>query len=224
MEETSPSYVFNLHFVGAGYAYFSTFTIFKQYAENHREVRAPDLAITENYIEALAVIGQRCRRIVDQSDFDRWMLIRGWALVPQDFARQHMPQWLRSRTCVSSVAYGYIDVEVAAPSALSRSPSKSRRDAIKRRDSHTCLLCGATNVPITMHHVRAFSLGGETTARNLVALCEPCNQGEGIMFKPELRDQPLGDLSMVGPNRKNGWYEKLVYLSSDLMFTRCEVF
>jgi 5-methylcytosine-specific restriction endonuclease McrA len=75
-----------------------------------------------------------------------------------------------------------------------------------------------------MHHVRAFSLGGETTTRNLVALCEPCNQGEGTMFNPEFTDLPLGDFSMVGPDRKDNWHQELVHLSSDLMFTRCEVF
>jgi|GEM_PF-3563566 len=224
MEDHPPSYVFYLHFVGGGYAYFSTYTVFRRFAENRREVRAPDLSKTASYLSSLATIGQSARLICDASDYDRWLLKKGWGLVPEGFVRNHMSQWLRARTCISSVTYGYIDVEVASPSALARSPARGRRDAVLNRDAHCCLLCGTTELPITMHHVRAFSLGGETTRRNLVALCEPCNQAQGTTFNPDLSDQPLGDLSMLGTSLKDGWYAELVYLSSDLMFTRCEVF
>jgi len=224
MEISSSSYAFNLHFLGAGYAYFSVYTVFERFDDNHREVRAPDLCKTDGYMASLATIGRRAQLVSDSSDYDRWMLTRGWGVISKAFVRENMSQWLRARTCVSSATYGFIDVAVASPSALSRSVCRGKRSEILHRDSHCCLLCGTTQSPITMHHIRAFSLGGETTTRNLVALCEPCNQEQKTSFAPGLTDQPLGDLSMLGKNPKDGWYQKLVFLSSDLMFTRCEVF
>ena len=223
MPSSSSSYVFNLYFAGGGFAYFSVFTRWKRFVEHNREIRMPDLADTQSYIDALAVLDCSGRVIHDKSDFDRWLLRHGWAFVPQEFVRENMPQWLRSRTCISSVQYGFIDIEVASPTALSRTPASCRRRAVLERESHCCLLCGTADPPITMHHVRAYSLGGETTTRNLVALCEPCNQAQGTAFNTNLTDQPLGDISMVGPSPREGWYQKLVYLSSDLMFTRCEI-
>jgi hypothetical protein len=39
--------------------------------------------------------------------------------------------------------------------------------------------CGKTseNIELTMHHIKPYSKGGETSVRNLVALCKECNQG-----------------------------------------------
>lgn len=117
----------------------------------------------------------------------------------------------------------YVDLDLASRSALSRRVPQKRRKAVIERDSHRCLLCGRTDLPITLHHVRPYSVGGETTARNLVSLCEPCNQKEGRSFNPIFDNGPIGDLSLLGPDPQRGWHQKLASLSSDLMLTRCEV-
>lgn len=216
-------YVFRLHFLGGGYAYHSVYTIFKKFDENHREVRSPSLGIEKSYREALNLMDHHPVLIESPYDYDYWILHGGWAFVVRDFARKHMRQWLQSRTCVLGSSGGYVDINLASTSALSRRVHKGRRKAVMERDEHRCLLCGRADHPITLHHVRAYSLGGETTARNLVSLCEPCNQKEGHSFNPTFDKGPIGDLSLLGPNPKAGWHQKLASMSTDLMLTRCEV-
>jgi HNH endonuclease len=217
-------FVFHLHFLGGGYAYYSVYTGFDKFAEKHREIRSADLAIEKLYREALSLLDQRPVLLQDASDYDYWLLHGGWAFAVRDFARRHMRQWLGARTCILGASQVYLDVDLASPSALSRRVPKGRRKAILERDAHRCLLCGRTDLPITLHHVRAYSVGGETTARNLVSLCEPCNQKQGRNFNPNFYKTPLGDLSLLGPKPKEGWYRRLAEVSSDLMLTRCEVF
>jgi len=44
------------------------------------------------------------------------------------------------------------------------------------RDNFTCVLCGASGVPLECDHVVPVSKGGATEEDNLQALCEPCNR------------------------------------------------
>ncbi len=58
--------------------------------------------------------------------------------------------------------------------------SKRLRYEILRRDNHTCRYCGASapDVPLRVDHVTPVALGGTDTPDNLVASCEPCNNGK----------------------------------------------
>jgi len=58
--------------------------------------------------------------------------------------------------------------------------SKRLRYEILRRDGHKCRYCGATapDVPLRVDHVTPVALGGTDTPDNLVASCEPCNNGK----------------------------------------------
>jgi hypothetical protein len=89
------------------------------------------------------------------------------------------------------------------------------------------VLCGDTE-QLTMQHVIPYSRGGESTTRNLVTLCNKCNQDLGAEYMPDLYElvqlhhgydpslitNPLAELDDVR------WAS---FLSNNLMQTRCEV-
>ena len=56
------------------------------------------------------------------------------------------------------------------------------RVQILERDGHRCLSCGRYDLPLELDHVRPFSHGGPTIARNLQALCKSCNCRKGATF------------------------------------------
>jgi hypothetical protein len=74
-------------------------------------------------------------------------------------------------------------VEARTGHRTSRDPSLRMRFRMLKRDNFSCRACGASPalVPgLSLHvdHIRAWSLGGETTDENLQTLCEPCNLGK----------------------------------------------
>jgi hypothetical protein len=65
----------------------------------------------------------------------------------------------------------------------SRAPSLRLRFRILKRDNFTCRACGASpaltfGLALHVDHIKAWSLGGETTENNLQTLCEKCNLGK----------------------------------------------
>lgn len=57
--------------------------------------------------------------------------------------------------------------------------SKTMRFAILKRDGFTCRYCKSKDAELTVDHVLPVSLGGTDEPENLIAACEPCNQGKG---------------------------------------------
>jgi hypothetical protein len=59
--------------------------------------------------------------------------------------------------------------------------SKTTRFEVLKRDRFTCRYCGAQApaVVLVMEHVVPVAEGGTNDIMNLVAACEPCNQGKG---------------------------------------------
>lgn len=70
-------------------------------------------------------------------------------------------------------------IPIETPGA--RAPiSKSVRFAILARDGFKCGYCGtaAAHGRLLVDHVRPISAGGTSERANLIASCEPCNQGK----------------------------------------------
>jgi hypothetical protein len=222
--DSNDHYAFFLHFEGGGYVYCTVYTIFDNFGRYRREVRSPDPTSKVRFSKLFESLDAGFLVVDNSKDYDRWLHLRGWALVEQEFARKYMPQWLASRECIASPSGSLVDVLVASPSALSRGISKGRRAKVLSMHAPKCFVCGSETRPITMHHVRPFSLGGETTSKNLLPLCEPCNQAKADKFDHELYKGPVGDLSLVGPKPREGWYFELACISSDLMFTRSDLY
>jgi hypothetical protein len=70
------------------------------------------------------------------------------------------------------------------PKERSRYVPLKVRLAVLKRDRFRCVLCGrspATHSGVTLHldHKIPYSNGGETTQKNLHALCQDCNWGKG---------------------------------------------
>jgi hypothetical protein len=59
--------------------------------------------------------------------------------------------------------------------------SRKLRFEVLKRDGFRCVYCGipAAGATLVLDHVIPVAEGGATEERNLVAACEPCNQGKG---------------------------------------------
>lgn len=47
---------------------------------------------------------------------------------------------------------------------------------IQRRDGCACRVCGASKVPLELHHLVPESQGGRSQPGNLISVCRPCHQ------------------------------------------------
>lgn len=219
-------YIFRLLFVGGGYAHFLVHTGWRGWAEHDREIRGPACSDIASFRESLRIIGDpKVRMVGTNKDYEKWLAFGGWAFVRRDFARQKMPQWLNSKTCIVGSSNVFVDLDLASISAKQHRVGKRRRGAVLARDKKKCMACGRTDRPMTMHHMRGFGTGGETTKSNLVSLCRPCHDGQPTWTDPSFFGLlGGGDFTLMGPSPDpEWWYWHVVNLSSNLMLTRCEV-
>jgi 5-methylcytosine-specific restriction endonuclease McrA len=65
--------------------------------------------------------------------------------------------------------------------------SLRRREAILRRDSYTCQLCGTrASIGLEVDHKVPVARGGTNENVNLWVLCRPCNQKKGTTLLDEM--------------------------------------
>lgn len=228
---SSSGYVFDLKMLCGGFAYFSTYTMFHSFSEHLREIREPCPALQDRYQKDLSFLGHPVQFIKNDKDFNNWLYLKGWACVSIEFARKKMSQWIKKKKCIKSPLEVFTDVELVSKKSLNRSYKGDAKQSVLNRDGNKCLLCGEED-ELTMQHVQPFSKGGETSSRNLVTLCNKCNQSLEAEVVYELYDlaglHQGYDPSLIKPNSLDS--EKIlakrnvaVKISSDLMNTRCEV-
>lgn len=229
MEETG--YIFDLHLVCGGYTYFSTITRWVATSERGREIRAPSTVRVKVFESELSHLNACASQVDSQQAFDRWTVHRGWAFVPEVIARGQMGQWLSKRECIKDALNTYTDIFIAAPGALTHIGSEGRRRGVFERDGGRCLLCNATEedgVRLTLHHVRAQSRAGETTSRNMICLCERCNQSLGseqYVALYELAGVPHSlDIGLIKGETTGRALAAAMRISDNLMHTRCELY
>ena len=193
-------------------------------------MRYPAPVDVSNFSEAAHFFDHRLHIIQAEEDYHSWLNKKGWAIVPENIVKSIMPQWLKSAACIKAATQIYTDVKIVSPSALKHYTGPMRKRHVLERDKNTCLACGATDadgVKLTMHHVRPFSRGGETTTHNLVTLCEPCNQRLDTEEVTELyRKAGLHfgyDRSIIAGQLTREVRKKAMELSDNLMQTRCEI-
>lgn len=221
------AYAFDLKQVCGGYAYFSTFTHYKAETGNRYEIRQPSLVDVDRFSNALSELGQPMQRIDSAKSCRAWLYLHGWAIVDVDFARSHMPHWLKHRTCIRSPLGSFTDIEIASPRVLARSYRGRPKFDIVERDGRACLVCGATET-LTLQHVLPFSAGGETSSRNMITLCDRCNQDYGdevchdLFRLAGLPHNHEPSLLKLAPQGEKTFF-RAVYLSNNLMHTRCDV-
>lgn len=221
------AYAFDLRQVCGGYAYFSTFTLGKISPDDQREIRAPSQVNVDRFSVALEELGQSFQFIDSEKSYRTWVYLHGWAIVEPVFARSRMQQWLKQHKCIHSALGSFTDIEIAAPSVMKRSSRGLAKREILDRDGGRCLVCGNQNA-LTLQHVTPYSAGGETSSRNMVTLCEECNQSYSDEMSPELyRMAGLHhgyepSLVKSAPDRKAALH-RAAYLSHNLMHTRCDL-
>jgi hypothetical protein len=221
------AYAFDLRQVCGGYAYFSTFTHGISSSDDRYEIRVPSQVDVNRFSIALKELGQSFRFIDSEDSYRSWIYMHGWAVVEPSFARSCMQSWLKQHKCIGTALGAFTDIEIAAPSVMKRSFRGFAKKKILDRDGGRCLACGSQNA-LTLQHVIPFSAGGETSSRNMVTLCEACNQSYRDEISPEL--YRLAGLhygyepSIVkfATDRKAALH-RAVYFSNNLMHTRCDL-
>jgi hypothetical protein len=222
------AFVFDLHLVCAGYAYFTAYSQFARHSTTapRREMRKPVQVKVSEFLEAMTTLANEVQLVENEVQYDSWFATRGWAIVPEPWAYTGMEHWLKTRECLSAPNGAYSDVAIVSESALTRSPSGRLKAEIRVRDSHKCLRCGATS-NLTCHHIVPYSGGGETSIRNLAVLCTDCNQQLGTEVVTQyfhLIGTPHGpDLGLFGTKPSPGSVIWATTLTDNLMHTRCEL-
>jgi HNH endonuclease len=227
-------YVFDLKMLCGGYAYFSTFTSWSGFGKSRREIRQPGLVYAESFFNLLKGLGYFSNKsflhsslmVGDQSQYESWLYRKGWGFVTKEFVQTHMSQWLKPRECLRSPLRIFTDIEIVPPATLKQHAHSRLRGKVLERDGEKCLIC-ETETQLTMQHVTPYSYGGETTLRNLVTLCNDCNQKCGVELLTELYDlaglHHSFDPSLVKKVPTQELIYRAVSLSDNLMQTRCEV-
>lgn len=225
--ELRPAYLFDLHMLCGGYAYFSSFSGWRSTGEHGREKRQPEAVDSAKVAEVINHLEETALWITTESDFDYWLCRRGWAFVDPALVETRLQHWIQVRECVRDACGSYTDIRIASKEALKPQIADGRRQRVLKRDGGRCLACGKNDRTLTMHHVIPFSRGGETTTRNLVALCKECNQSigrtESLQFYA-LAGLPHGfDASLLRGERATSAVLAAIRLSGDLLHTRASI-
>lgn len=220
------AYAFDLKLVCGGYCYYSAFSIGSAPKAGGLEARKPSLVDPALFNAALKELNLVPYEVHNEKSFYEWKCVQGWALAEKDFARKHMTSWIKKRDCLITPFGSYTDIVLASPAVRKRTFRGKFKDKILERDGNQCLLCKSV-IGLTLQHVRPYSQGGETSSRNIVTLCEICNQREGAEYNRALYS--LAGLShsyepslAKSADLNNRATIRAIQLSRNIMYTRCE--
>jgi hypothetical protein len=224
-------FALDLHVCSGGTAVYSVYTHWVDFDEDRRDIRAPSLLVPDLFRQTLDALGQKSITIRSEGQYNWWLQRRGWATVPKRIAYKLMPQWLKRHPCLKGLNGAYTALSFCAPNAAKHHAHRGKRQKVLQRDGNRCLDCGATEddgAKLTMHHVEPYSRGYETTTRNLVTLCETCNQSRGdqgnrwdFSIRDIIRDF---DLSLIGRTPSSEDIYLAMSISDNLMRASCEVY
>ena len=222
-------YVFDVNLITGGCVYFTTYTEWIDTGKKGRERRNPCSIKTKTMAKALEDLGQYCFYVDSDSAYQHWLSKRGWAIVNKDFCNHKMEKWLKPKYCLKKPSTTYCDVSIS--STLSKDRQTTRfRPTVLQRDGKACLQCEKTEsdgIKLTMHHIRPFSKGGETSLENLMVLCDKCNQeidNDFVESLYDLIDTSYGyDIGLLRGKLDNTTWRWLMRVSGNLMHTRCEL-
>ena len=94
---------------------------------------------------------------------------------------RHIIRWVNLYVTLVPTAQLHItkaDTVATNKNQQRRNSNKSTRDRIFERDGRRCAICGCTNGPFRIHHVRYKSKGGSNIDDNLIVVCDNCHTGE----------------------------------------------
>lgn len=106
--------------------------------------------------------------------------------------------------------------------AKRKSISKSIRYDVFARDGYTCQYCGAKppDVLLVVDHRVPVSRGGGNDLMNLIAACQPCNQGKSAKLPGAFTPTPDADLQTLKMCQEQAEYELYLVSKADRDFMR----
>ena len=60
-----------------------------------------------------------------------------------------------------------------------RFPNRKLIEELIQRNGNKCSVCGATNVPLEIHHIIPLSQGGDNSLNNFILVCPNCHSSQG---------------------------------------------
>lgn len=173
---------------------------FKGWADTakKRELREIAPVYPLKMLQLLEDTGEPGVLVNSREDFLLYFLIGGHGVVEQSLCERFLPDLIKPKEIVRSIAKGFVVVETAPEGWLRRAPSRKDRMRLLKRDNLRCRICGRSphdyvDIELHLHHVVPWSKGGLTEDDNLVTICGTCHDGLDPHYDPEL-------FSMLGVN------------------------
>jgi hypothetical protein len=151
--------------------------------DNRFELRG----LSEIYPDKMAALWEALKQpyqVVNcDTDFLKWIVNGGHALVQRTILAKFMPGTLEPKRCVKEgYSEGFTCSNLLSKTAFQNAPTPKLRMKVMTRDKRRCLICGQRpsddpNIVLHAHHIRPFGAGGVTTEKNLITLCHTCHAG-----------------------------------------------
>jgi hypothetical protein len=150
--------------------------------DNRIEIRVIRPVIAKRFAIVWKNLRQPFCVVNDDTEYVRWQLGGGHALITEEQTRKHLPFELKPIRCVKEGALGFVDPNKLPKTAFQKAPSPRLRTEVLKRDKYRCMICGQrpaddVNIQLHTHHIRPYGEGGVTTGKNLISLCHTCHTG-----------------------------------------------
>ena len=190
-------YLFNLHAVDKGIAYFSAYSQWvkdkdrgRYHGRELREVGIVDFAKINKALEGLGICAKVINNLESYNDWLNKPVNWGWAFIAEDIVESNMKAWIEPKRCFKTPHDTYAQVELLGPWAENRRANPNQRGTVIRKYGNKCLICGksgSSDNRLEMHHIRPYNnKGGATTPDNLIPLCKSCHEPIGNKFETNL--------------------------------------
>lgn len=223
-------YVLCLDKIQKGFIYYRTISEWVGFSEKYnRDQREASTVIFDSFKRCMNRLNLYPKLMCEDKDLID-LRLNEWVLIPDDYAKSQFGLFLSPAFCTKAPIGLYIDINV--PGKRKGNRTTPFREDVLIRDGRKCLLCNKSEedgIKLTMQHVIPLSKGGETTAENLVTLCERCNQNckdeehlslfELAGLKYLFDDSLLAACKLITSKEK----EEALKLSHNIMLSRCRV-
>lgn len=158
-----------------------------------REIRAPVVVDPSEVVSAWA--GMRHPYVIVHTNIDLFLfhLLGGHALVEKSVALSRRPEWTQPWEVAQLGFAEYHLLSTLPQAARNRTPNKTLRMRVLKRDRRRCRICGRRpedygDITLHVHHILPWATGGVTHDPNLITLCSTCHDGLDPHYDPELFD------------------------------------
>ncbi len=150
-------------------------------SQPRKELREPS-RVYARVGKVWANLGQSFVVVRSADQMLRFMVSGGNALVEPDLFEVGFKEFLKPEIAIPDGAAGFSHSSFFEDAAFKRVPNPKLRMRILSRDDRRCRICGRRpddhlDLELHVHHIRPWSRGGVTDAKNLITLCNTCHKG-----------------------------------------------